>query len=62
MDSGDSSENPAPASDVKRSAARKKKGAPKEDVQLSKVLRSVYQTAVKEDIPDEMLELLRKLD
>ncbi|MET0249022.1 MAG: NepR family anti-sigma factor [Sphingobium sp.] len=62
MDSGDSGNDPAPASDVKRGTARKGKSAPREDAQLSKVLRSVYQTAVKEEIPSEMLDLLRKLD
>lgn len=63
QDSGDGGDTPpTPASDVKRAAARKRKSAPKEEAQLSKVLRSVYQTAVKEEIPSEMLDLLRKLD
>lgn len=32
------------------------------DQNVGNVLRSVYQTAVQEDIPSEMLDLLSKLD
>ncbi|EQB08736.1 hypothetical protein L288_07375 [Sphingobium quisquiliarum P25] len=52
-----------PASGVKGEAARKRRSAPhKEENQVSNALRSVYQRAVDEDIPSEMLDLLRKLD
>lgn len=54
---------------VKGAAARKsrqsalEKSAPgKEDGHVSQVLRTVYQRAVDEDIPSEMLDLLSKLD
>jgi hypothetical protein len=48
---------------VKPSAARKRRGAPaKEEAQVANALRSVYQKAVEEDIPAEMLDLLSKLD
>lgn len=33
-----------------------------EDPQVGAALRSVYQRAVEEDVPDEMLDLLSKLD
>lgn len=36
--------------------------AGKEDVHVSQALRTVYQRAVDEDIPSEMLDLLSKLD
>lgn len=36
--------------------------APKDEGHVSNALRSVYQRAVDEDIPAEMLDLLRKLD
>ncbi|WP_375196912.1 NepR family anti-sigma factor [Sphingobium sp.] len=50
-----------PGSGVKGGAARKKR-APKDDGQVANALRSVYQRAVDEDIPPEMLDLLSKLD
>ncbi len=62
QDSGEGGDTPVPPSDVKGASSRKRKDAPKEEAQLSKVLRSVYQSAVKEEIPSEMLDLLRKLD
>ncbi|MET0360995.1 MAG: NepR family anti-sigma factor [Sphingobium sp.] len=40
---------------------RKKAAAAKDDGQIAQVLRSVYQHAVDEDIPSEMLDLLNKL-
>ncbi|NML10044.1 hypothetical protein HHL08_07735 [Sphingobium sp. AR-3-1] len=46
-------------------AAEKQKGPPpagKEDAHVSQALRTVYQRAVDEDIPSEMLDLLSKLD
>jgi len=46
-------------------AAAQRKRAPaagKEDAHVSQVLRTVYQRAVDEDIPSEMLDLLSKLD
>lgn len=51
------------AKGVKPGAARKRRGAPaKEEAQVANALRSVYQKAVEEDIPAEMLDLLSKLD
>lgn len=51
------------ASGVKETASRKH-GAPsaKDEKSVSNALRSVYQRAVEEEIPAEMLDLLRKLD
>ncbi|AJR25764.1 MULTISPECIES: NepR family anti-sigma factor [Sphingobium] len=52
-----------PDSGVKGSVARKKRtSAAKDDGQVANALRSVYQRAVDEDIPAEMLDLLSKLD
>ncbi|BDD66593.1 hypothetical protein Sj15T_16140 [Sphingobium sp. TA15] len=52
-----------PDSGVKGGAARKKRAAAaKDDGQVANALRSVYQRAVDEDIPAEMLDLLSKLD
>ncbi|MEC3911716.1 NepR family anti-sigma factor [Sphingobium sp. CR2-8] len=49
---------------VKGAAASRKRqsAAAKEDAHVSQVLRTVYQRAVDEDIPSEMLDLLSKLD
>lgn len=44
------------------SSPRKRRVAPKEDSHVSQALRTVYQRAVDEDIPSEMLDLLSKLD
>ncbi|KMS58608.1 hypothetical protein V473_11045 [Sphingobium cupriresistens LL01] len=46
------------------SAAKQKNPPPadKEDAHVSQALRTVYQRAVDEDIPSEMLDLLSKLD
>lgn len=41
---------------------RKKKTAPRDDGHIGNALRSVYQRTVSEDIPLEMLDLLKKLD
>ncbi|WP_062731240.1 NepR family anti-sigma factor [Sphingobium abikonense] len=44
-------------------AAPKRSGkSRKEEGQVSQALRTVYQRAVEEDIPAEMLDLLSKLD
>jgi hypothetical protein len=46
-------------------ASRKRRTTPaaaKEDAHVSQVLRTVYERAVNEDIPSEMLDLLNKLD
>lgn len=53
-----------PAKVKSASASRKRKatGGDKEDGQVSQALRTVYQKAVDEDIPSEMLDLLSKLD
>jgi hypothetical protein len=53
-----------PETKVKGSAAQRKRrsGAAKEDGNVSHALRTVYQRAVEEDIPSEMLDLLSKLD
>lgn len=52
-----------PGSGVK-AAVRKKRAAAaaKDSGQVASALRSVYQRAVEEDIPAEMLDLLSKLD
>jgi hypothetical protein len=49
---------------VKGATAQKKRqpAVKKEDGHVSQVLRTVYQRAVDEDIPSEMLDLLSKLD
>ena len=48
---------------VKSGAGRKRRSpASKDEGHVSNALRSVYQRAVDEDIPSEMLDLLRKLD
>lgn len=47
----------APTPRKRRSTAK-----PKDEGQVSQVLKSVYQRAVDEDIPAEMLDLLSKLD
>lgn len=54
----------SPESKMKGSAAQRKRrsGAGKEDGNVSNALRTVYQRAVEEDIPSEMLDLLSKLD
>jgi hypothetical protein len=54
----------SPEAQVKGSAASRKRrpGATKEDGNVSNALRTVYQRAVDEDIPAEMLDLLSKLD
>lgn len=44
------------------SSPRKRRSASKEDAHVSQALRTVYQRAVEEDIPSEMLDLLSKLD
>lgn len=52
-----------PDSGVTGKAPRKRRSSPaKGDAQVANALRSVYQRAVDEDIPSEMLDLLRKLD
>lgn len=53
--------------DVKPRKASKAPATPppaaaRESGDVARVLRSVYQRAVEEDIPTEMLDLLRKLD
>jgi hypothetical protein len=49
---------------VKDASANRRLRAPavKDESEVALVLRSVYQRAVDEDIPSEMLDLLRKLD
>lgn len=52
-----------PKPGVKAGDSRKRRSpSPKDESQVSSALRSVYQRAVEEDIPAEMLDLLRKLD
>lgn len=52
-----------PSPGVKSGASRKRRSAAaKEDGSVASALRSVYQRAVEEDIPSEMLDLLSKLD
>ncbi|WP_420143739.1 NepR family anti-sigma factor [Sphingobium sp.] len=55
----------APRKAQAKSAAGRQKAQPapgKEDNHVSQALRTVYQRAVDEDIPSEMLDLLSKLD
>lgn len=52
-----------PTSGVKAGpTSRKSPSSSKEGTEVSNALRTVYQRAVEEDIPAEMLDLLRKLD
>ena len=52
-----------PVSGVSSGDARKRPSrSKKEESQVSNALRSVYQHTVEEEIPSEMLDLLRKLD
>ncbi|WP_340265111.1 NepR family anti-sigma factor [Sphingobium mellinum] len=52
-----------PDSGAKSDAGRRRrKAAAKDEAHVSNALRSVYQRAVDEEIPSEMLDLLRKLD
>jgi hypothetical protein len=51
----------AEKSDMKPAAASSKQKRP-EDPQMGAALRSVYQKTVEEAVPDEMLDLLSKLD
>ena len=63
-DGGDMSAD-MPDSRPKAGATRKTRpgsGSGKEDAQVSQALKTVYQRAIDEDIPLEMLDLLRKLD
>jgi hypothetical protein len=52
------------ATATKTAVSRRKRTASTDqsDGQVSQALRSVYQRAIDEDIPSEMLDLLRKLD
>lgn len=53
----------SPDSGVTGKASSKRRASPgKDEGQVASALRSVYQRAVDEDIPSEMLDLLRKLD
>ncbi len=45
-----------------RAPRKKRNSASKDEGQVGSALRSVYQRAVEEDIPAEMLDLLNKLD
>jgi len=44
------------------SASTKRRDRGKEEGHVSEALRTVYQRAIDEDIPSEMLDLLKKLD
>ena len=46
----------------KRSGGGASRQVSEPDAQVGTVLRTVYQQTVEEDIPAEMLDLLRKLD
>lgn len=53
----------APEPGAKAAApTRKKKSKPRDEGQIGQALKSVYQRTVNEDIPLEMLDLLKKLD
>ncbi|NWK98863.1 hypothetical protein DM806_25000 [Sphingobium lactosutens] len=47
---------------AKSSSRKGRNASAKEEGHVSQVLRTVYQRAVDEDIPAEMLDLLSKLD
>jgi hypothetical protein len=58
-----SSSNAAKNSEKKpRKGAQRVTRSTRPDQNVGNVLRSVYQTAVQEEIPPEMLDLLSKLD
>ncbi len=58
-----SQDTPNKENDVQPAAPARKRGpAPKEEAHVSQALRTVYQRAVEEDIPSEMLDLLSRLD
>jgi hypothetical protein len=60
---GKSQDAPNKEDGVKTAAApRKRRPAAKEEAHVSQALRTVYQRAVEEDIPSEMLDLLSRLD
>lgn len=65
-DGGDNVDAAASDKGLKTAApARRKRAAPgasQPDGHVAQVLRTVYQRAVAEDIPSEMLDLLSKLD
>ena len=49
--------------DSRKEGAARKPGAPRKNQgDVGKVLRSVYDSTLKEDIPDDFLDLLGKLD
>ena len=45
-----------------KASAKRRPSTGKDEGEVANALRSVYQHAVDEDIPSEMLDLLRKLD
>ena len=45
-----------------RRPAPRKRAAKPEDAEIGRALRSVYQETVEEQVPDEFLDLLGKLD
>lgn len=57
-----SHDSPDKDNPVKVAAPRKRRPAAKEEAHVSQALRTVYQRAVEEDIPSEMLDLLSRLD
>lgn len=58
-----SHDSPHKENNVKPVAApRKRQPAAKDEAHVSQALRTVYQRAVEEDIPSEMLDLLSRLD
>ncbi|WP_205479070.1 NepR family anti-sigma factor [Sphingomonas arenae] len=50
----------SPESSAKSAKARKKRGAAPAD--LGRALRSVYDETLREDVPDDFLDLLGKLE
>ena len=66
--SGASDDEAAPSAGARAKPAGKassgggKRASSKEEGQVSQALRTVYQRAIDEDIPAEMLDLLKKLD
>lgn len=56
------SDGSMPGSTKKPTSSGRKRASSKEGGQVSQALRTVYQRAIDEDIPTEMLDLLKKLD
>jgi hypothetical protein len=59
LSADNSNGQPAPADPVKSKSPRRRRGSGPDDV--GRALRSAYDEALKEDVPDDFLDLLGKL-